>query len=53
MGSVAHQITLGRHSIAGILMPRVKQAGFVLERDYFPDQRAECLLSPHGPPGCL
>jgi len=44
MGSVAHQITLGCHRI-GILMPCVKQAGFVLERDYHPDQRAECLLS--------
>jgi predicted AAA+ superfamily ATPase len=33
MGSVAHQITLGRHRI-GILMPRVKRAGFVLERTY-------------------
>ena len=45
MGSVAHQITLGRHSI-GILMPRVKRACFVLERDQHPDQRAECLFSP-------
>ena len=45
MGSVAHQITLGRHRI-GISMPRVKRAGFVLERDEHPDQRAECLLSP-------
>jgi len=32
LGSVAHQITLGRHCI-GILMPRVKRVGFVLERD--------------------
>ena len=31
-GSVAHQITLGLHRI-GILMPRVKRAGFVLEGD--------------------
>jgi len=27
-------------------MPRVKQAGFVLERDQHPDQKAESLLSP-------
>ena len=45
MGSVAHQITLGHHRI-GILMPRVKRAGLVLERDSHPAQRAECLLSP-------
>jgi len=32
MGSVAHQVTLGRHRI-GILMARVKRAGFLLERD--------------------
>jgi len=35
-------------------MPRVKRAGFVLERDSHPDQRAECLLSPHPSlTGCL
>jgi len=45
MRSVAHQITLGRHCI-GNLMPRVKRAGFVLERDYDPDLRVECLFSP-------
>ena len=45
MGSVAHQITLGRHRIE-ILMSRVKRTGFLLERDSHPDQRAECLPSP-------
>jgi len=32
VGSVAHQITLGRYRI-GILMPRVQRGGFVLDRD--------------------
>ena len=43
MGSVAHQITLGRYRI-GIFIPRVKRAGFVLEKDLHPDQRALFLF---------
>jgi len=37
VGSVAHQITLGRYRI-GILMSRVKRGGFVLDRDEHPEK---------------